>query len=166
MTLGAHRLPHRVRTDGRAEQMDVHHLAELRHRHLGEAFVAQDTGIVDEDVDPAPARQRRRNHGRNARLVGHRAGRDHRFAAALADLGHDGGGTVGRDVVDDEAGALSGEEQGVRATQSGAGAGDDRNTVLKGLHARPCSGTLSPRQLGWAALSAASRPVSVGMAAS
>src|SRR3546814_18551586 len=47
---------------GAAEQVDLHHQVEILHRHLGKAFVAQDTGVVDQDVDAAPFRLRLGDH--------------------------------------------------------------------------------------------------------
>ena len=38
--------------------------------HFGEGLVAQDAGVVDENVDPAPARLRRRDHRGDLRGVG------------------------------------------------------------------------------------------------
>ena len=40
--------------------MHVEHEAEIGERHLGEPLVAQDAGVVDEDVDPAPGVERLR----------------------------------------------------------------------------------------------------------
>ena len=53
--LRAHRLPDRLGAIGGADQVDVHDRAEIGQVHLGEALVAQDAGIVDQDVDAAPA---------------------------------------------------------------------------------------------------------------
>jgi hypothetical protein len=43
-------------------EVDVEDEAEVGELHLGEALVAQDAGVVDEDVDAAPFGERCRDH--------------------------------------------------------------------------------------------------------
>jgi hypothetical protein len=68
-------VPHRLGADRRAHQVDVDHQPEVVEAHLGEALVAQDAGVVDQDVDPAPARHDLIDHRGDGGLVGDR-GRD------------------------------------------------------------------------------------------
>ena len=53
-----------------AHQMHVHHRVEVVHLHLGEALVAQDAGVGDQDVDAAPGVHRLLDHMLDAGIVG------------------------------------------------------------------------------------------------
>src|SRR3546814_9827853 len=71
---------------GAAEQVDLHHQVEILHRHLGKAFVAQDTGVVDQDVDAAPFRLRLGDHLDHLVIFGDAAAVRHGGAARGADF--------------------------------------------------------------------------------
>ena len=62
---------------------------EIRHVHLGEGLVAQDPGVVDENVDPAPVPLRALRHFGDLREVGDVRRIGDRFAAQGADLVND-----------------------------------------------------------------------------
>ena len=82
----AHDLPHRLGTGRRAHQMHVHDRLEILERHLGEALVAQDSGIVDEDIDPAPRLHGAVHHVGDFIGPGHVGAMGDRLAAVLRDL--------------------------------------------------------------------------------
>ena len=50
----AHGIPTRFGHVGAANQMNVDDELEINWVHFGETLVAQNAGIVDQDVDPAP----------------------------------------------------------------------------------------------------------------
>ncbi|MNE45914.1 hypothetical protein D3C80_1402290 [compost metagenome] len=79
----------------RAHQVDVHDQAEISQLHLGETLVAQDAGVVHQDVDPAPAGHDLGDHGVDRRSVGDGSGVGHGLAAGRNDLGHHGLGRRG-----------------------------------------------------------------------
>jgi hypothetical protein len=64
----------------RTHQVHVHHQPEILQRHLGEALVAQDAGVVDQDVDPAPGVHGLLHHGLHGRKVGDRRAVGQRLA--------------------------------------------------------------------------------------
>ncbi len=90
VVLRAHRLPHRLGAVHGAHEVDVDDETEVGEVHLGEAPVAQDAGVVDEDVDPAPFLERRPDHLLHRVRVGHRRAAGDRLAAGGADLLGDG----------------------------------------------------------------------------
>ena len=105
--------------------------------HLGEGLVAQDAGVVDDDVDTAEGIQRGLHDGGP---IGHRiVVRDGLAASGLDlvddDVGRAVAGTVARaaaaQVVDHDLGAARREEQRVGATQSVASARDDDDSVVE-----------------------------------
>jgi len=108
--------------------VDVEHVAPVGERHLREALVAQDAGIVDEDVDLAEALGGFVDHRGDGGFVGDRGSDGVGGAAVARNLGGDGVGLVERlgDVVDDDVGAVGGEEVGVGAAEASSGAGDKR----------------------------------------
>jgi hypothetical protein len=129
--LGAHDLPHRLGTDGGAHQVHVHHQSEIVHRHLGEALVAQDAGVVDQDVDPAPGLHRRIDHRLDRVHIGHRPGRRHRLTARRDDLvNHALRRRLGQ-IIDHDPRALRGQIQRVTAAQTPARTRHDRHSVLQ-----------------------------------
>jgi len=131
VALLAHRLPHGLGADRRAHQVDVDHQAEVGQVHLGEALVAQDAGVADQDVDPAPYGLGPRDHGADGGLVGHRGGDPDRLAPGGDDLGgHAVGGLLGQ-VVDRHLGALAGQVQRMGAAQAAARTGYDRDASLQ-----------------------------------
>ena len=56
----------------RAHQVHVHHQLKVGQFHLGEGFVTQDAGVVDQNIDPAPGLYRLLHHGLHGHKVGHR----------------------------------------------------------------------------------------------
>ncbi len=75
--------------------MDVHQQAEIVQRHVREALVAQDAGIVDEDMDAAIFGLRAGDHRLHVRGVGDVAAIGHRHAPRRHDLGHHGTRGIG-----------------------------------------------------------------------
>ena len=115
--------------------MHVDDFAEVVELGLDERLVAQDSGVVDQDVHAAPLVHGRRDHGGNGVDVGDVAVVRDRFAAQLDDLCHYFGcrsigaaAAVDRTthVIDDYASAARGEGQCVRTAESAACARDDR----------------------------------------
>ncbi|MNS93004.1 hypothetical protein D3C72_1271550 [compost metagenome] len=124
----------------RAHQVDVHHQAEIGQIHLGERLVAQDAGVVHQDVDPAPAGHDLGDHGLDRRLVGDRGRIGHGFAAGGLDFGHHSLGRRGRSaravagaaqIVDHHPGAARRQGQGVFAAQSAARARYNRHLTVE-----------------------------------
>ena len=62
VALRAHALPDRLGADRRAHQVNLDHQPEVRQAHLGEALVAQDPGVVHENVHATPRRERAAHH--------------------------------------------------------------------------------------------------------
>jgi hypothetical protein len=85
----AHVRPYGLAADRRTQQVHVEHRAEIGQRRLGETGVAQDAGIVDEDVDAAPALDHGCDHVRNLLGIGDACAMRHRLATRLPDFcGH------------------------------------------------------------------------------
>ena len=70
----------------RAHQVHVHHGLEIRDLHLGEALVAQDAGIGDQDVDAAQGVHGLLDHVGDAGVVGDGGAVGDRLAAGRLDL--------------------------------------------------------------------------------
>ena len=105
--------------------------------HLGEALVAQDAGVVDYHVDPAEV-----VHGalHDLLAVHHAVGVGNRSTTCGLDLFHHlqccfavGTFTLGAaaQIVDDDLGAMFGEQQGVGTANTTASAGYDNDLVFK-----------------------------------
>ena len=140
IALLAHDLPDRLGAVDRPHQVDVDDEAEILQLHLGEGLVAQDTGVVDQDVDPAPARHRRLDHGLDGDGVGHRGGIGHGLAPQGDDFSDNRlGGTAGSarsvpcpaEVVDDDAGPAGRQGEGVRTPESTTRSGYDRDPTFE-----------------------------------
>ena len=108
--------------------------------HVAERLVAQDSGVVDDDVDTTEGVDRRLHDRRSALRGRHRVGVGDRLAAGRRDLVDDelggadvGAGAVDRaaEVVDDDECAARGEQQGVLLAEAAAGAGDDRHLAVE-----------------------------------
>jgi hypothetical protein len=107
--------------------MHVHHQPEIRDAHLREGLVAQNAGVVDEDIDAAPGRHHAFDHGRDTSLVGDRRGRCNRFSASRNDfIGNARCGCLIH-IVDDDLGALSRQQQRMSSTQPATSARNDRD---------------------------------------
>ena len=103
----------------------------LGHRH--EHAVAEDAGVVDEHVEAPEGVDRGADQRLAAVPVGDVVVRRDGLAAGGADLGGRLLGDVA-EVVDDDLGALGGEQQGVLAPEPAAGAGDDRDPAVECPH--------------------------------
>ena len=108
-----------------ALEVDVDHEVEVLVGHLQQGLVPQDTGVGDQDIQPAEGL-----HGFLHQQLGgfgaaHR-GDDGDGAAAVGLDGPDRFGRhVGVDVVDHDGGTLAGEFPGVSQAQAPAASGDD-----------------------------------------
>ena len=126
----------------RSAQVDVEDGVEVVVAHLRQRRAQHVARIVDQDVQAAIVFQRRGDDGLTA--LGRRdgLGTGGRLAAGRADLvappARPASCVAVRRVVDDDLGALGGQQQGVLAAQSAAGAGDDRNPVVES-QAQPSS---------------------------
>ncbi|MNJ38810.1 hypothetical protein D3C77_336660 [compost metagenome] len=137
VALLTHDRPHGV---GQAEgTLDVNVLDQvpLRFGHLVERTVAQDPGVVDQDVDGAEHLER---GGDDFLAFGHRVVVGDSFTPQGADfrdhgIGRGTGGTqaFGADtqVIDHDLGTPGTQQQGVGASQAVAGAGDNGNFAVK-----------------------------------
>ena len=116
-----------------ALQVDVDDGVPLLLGHRHEHAVAQDAGVVDEHVEAPEGVDRRAHQRLAAGPAGDVVVRRDGFAAGGADL-------LGRllgdvtEVVDDDLGALGGEEARVLATEAPAGARDDRDPAVECPH--------------------------------
>ena len=81
VALLAHVLPRRLGDVEGALQVDVDDRVEQVGRHVVERLVAQDAGVVDDDVDAAEGVDRRLHDRRAALGGGHRVGVGDRLAA-------------------------------------------------------------------------------------
>ncbi len=106
----------------------------VRPAHLVEDDVAQDAGIVDQDVDTAEGFERALHDGVGILRLGDRQRRGDGFAAGRLDRRHGvlrragvGAGAIepGADVADHDARAFGGEQQRDAAADTAPGAGDD-----------------------------------------
>ena len=116
--------------------LEVHgdHRVPLRFVHAGDEAVAQDAGVVDHDVEAAELVDRLLDSAFRAVPGGDVVGVGDCRAAGGVDLGDDLvrragvsalAGVAAAEVVDDDLGAFSGEQQRVFAADAAAGAGDD-----------------------------------------
>ncbi|MNQ89124.1 hypothetical protein D3C85_1044220 [compost metagenome] len=105
--------------------------------HLVEGGIAQDAGVVDQDVDGAEGLQ---GGGDDLLALGHRVVVGDSLAAQGADLGDHGIGRGGRaaqafgadaQVIDHDLGASGTQQQGMGAAQAVAGAGDNGDFAVE-----------------------------------
>ena len=124
-------------------EVDVDDDVPLVLGHVEDHPVAQDAGVVDQDVEPAERVERLLDHALAGVHVGHRVVVGDGVAAGVLDRGHD---LVGRSglavefaalgaavVVDHDPCALRREQQGVSAANPAAGAGHDRDAAIKSI---------------------------------
>ena len=135
------------RPSGRCEvalEVDGDDRVPLLLGHVDDHPVAQDAGVVDEDVEIAERLDRAVDQALRTLPVGDVVAVDDRFAADGFDLVDNllrrrdvgAGAVVGAaEVVDDDAGAFAGEEQRMLSSDSTACAGDDCNSAVKRSHA-------------------------------
>ncbi|MNV44877.1 hypothetical protein D3C71_1366540 [compost metagenome] len=76
--------------------MDIDHRMDVGHFHLGERLVAQDPGVVDQDVDATEGFDRLLDHGLDLFVVGHVGAVGNGDATGLADFLDHGQGSVRR----------------------------------------------------------------------
>ncbi|KAG1245623.1 hypothetical protein G6F68_014981 [Rhizopus microsporus] len=130
VSLLTHDRPDSTRAVGRAQQMHVDHCVEIVGAHLGEGLVAQDAGIVDQDIDAAPGIHRPRHHDVHGSAVADVAAIGDGPAARGQDLvGH--GLRRAPEVVDHHAAATRGQLQRMAAAQPLAGAGHDGDAFIE-----------------------------------
>ena len=115
--------------------------------HVDDEAVAEDAGVVDEDVEPAEHLDRRRDELPRAVPVGDVAAVGDRLPAGGADLGGDllGAGSASppppSTVVDDDTGTLPGERQRMGAPQPPPRPGDDRHPPVQRSHCATRNGS-------------------------
>ncbi len=123
-----------------AHDMDIHHRLEILQFHFGEAFVAQDAGIGDQDIDPAEGIHGLFDQMGHAGIVADRGAIGDGFAARRLDFGdHRFGsraiaaGAVERaaQIVDHHLGAAPRQFEGVAAAQPTARAGDNGDLTVE-----------------------------------
>jgi hypothetical protein len=120
--------------------VDVEHRVDVGRRHVVKGAVADDAGVVDDDVDPAERRQGGVDDGLAAFGCGDRVGVGHGHAAGGLDLGDHLLGRPRRgalavdaapEIVDHDLGAPGGQQQGVGPAEPAAGAGHDRHPPVE-----------------------------------
>ena len=124
---------------------DADHRVEVGFGHLEEHAVAQDAGVVHEDVEAAEAVDRLLDQVLGSVPVGHVVVVGDGLAAVAAnDLRHFlGGPLVGAlapdraaQVVDDDLGTLLGEQQRLAPPDAVPGTGDDRDLPVDQTHSK------------------------------
>jgi hypothetical protein len=94
--------------------------AEIGDRHLGKALVAQDAGVVDENVDMPPCVEHRADHRLDRGLVGDRCRVCQRRSAAILHFLRDAFGGVCRYIVDQYFRAFARKVECVGSAQASA----------------------------------------------
>ncbi len=137
-----------VQRTERALEVDVDDRVPLLLGHVDDHPVAQDPGVVDEDVELAEVVDRLLDQLARGGEVGDVGAVDDRLAPECLDLPHD---VVGRtlvgarpvalraEVVDDDLRALTRQMKRVLATDPAPSAGDDRNLPVQESHPFSCS---------------------------
>ena len=117
--------------------------------HREHHAVAQDPGVVDDDVEPAVGVERLLDEALGTGHVADVVTVDDRLATQVADdlgylMGRTGIGAgavrIGAEIVDHDLGAVLGEHQGVLSTDAAAGAGNHCDAPFVQLAHQP-SGT-------------------------
>jgi hypothetical protein len=119
--------------------MHLKHQIEVGHVHLGEALVAQDAGIVDQDMNAAPSFLCLGNHFDHLFKFGDAAAIGHGLAASSLDffnnlrrrVGRAGAVTCTAQIVYDHLGTALGQFQSIGLTQSAACTGHNSDFVFK-----------------------------------
>src|SRR5581483_2177975 len=124
----------------RAEEMDVENGLKILGREVREGFIAEDPGVVDDNVDGAEGVESLLDNRRSTFWTcdGVHVG-DGLAAGGADDLNRVGGGSrsaagpVGApaDVVDDDPGSPAGEFQRVGSAEAAPGSGDDGDLAIK-----------------------------------
>ena len=127
-------------------EVHPHDGVEVVLRHVDEHAVAEDAGVVHEDVELAELADRERHQRLRPLPTRGVVDAGDRAAAAGADLGRDllgRAGVVARSVVrhagivDDDRHALLGQQQRVLTAETAAGAGHQRHPPVEFDHLRP-----------------------------
>src|SRR5262249_42093308 len=117
-----------------AVEVHLQHRVEVVGLHVGEALVAQDAGIVDEDVAASPPIERRLHDPAGALVLGDAVVVGDALTAERRDLLADLGGRIGggaaaahvaADVVHDDLRTLTRERECDAASDAPARTGDD-----------------------------------------
>ena len=120
--------------------MHIEHLAEIIMAHLHKSLVAQDTGVVDEDVDPAPALLDDGDHLVDRSGIGDAGAIGHGFATQGGDfIDHElcrrqrTARTVARaaEVINHDFGTAPGQIKRISAAKATTGPGNDGDTIIK-----------------------------------
>ena len=123
-----------------ALQVDADHGVEVFLGHVEDRRVAQEAGVVDEDVEIAQGVERGLDHRLRVVPIGDVAEVRHGLAALLADLLHHrargrfvaAAAVAARpEIVDDDARALARERQRLDAAEPVRGARDDRDLAFE-----------------------------------
>jgi hypothetical protein len=127
-------------------EVHVDHGVPLGFGHVDDHTVAQDAGVVDEHVQIAERIDGLLHHALRTVPIGDVVAVDDGLATHRLDLVDDlHGGTevaalavhVAAEVVDDDLGAFSREQQRVCAAQAARRAGDDRDASVERTHGWP-----------------------------
>jgi hypothetical protein len=116
MPLFPHDRPHRFGADHRAHQVNLHNAAKAGQIHLREAAVDKDTGVVDQDVCPAPSRLDLIYHLGDLGFVRYRSGDTESLSAEVTDFGRHTIRARGTYVIDCDFCASSGKGNRMTAT--------------------------------------------------
>ncbi len=130
-----------------ALQVHVDHGIPVGLLHVEDHAVAEDAGVVDEDVEPAELVDGLFDHPSGLVEVGDIGPVDDRFAAGRADLVDDAPGRshiatrsvdITPEIVDDDLGAPGSQQQSVLAPDTPPRSGDDcHSTFDQSTHVRP-----------------------------
>ena len=135
----AHRLRAVLAAEEDAGRVDRHDpLPALGAVRVGLRAAAQ-PGVVDQRVEPAVPLQRRRDQRLPIRLRAHVGMHVQRLAAVRADLGRDLLAELVRDVGQDHARALAGEQPRLGRAHPRRGPRDDGGLALEASHRGPLS---------------------------
>ena len=116
---------------------------------IRQACPSHDAGVVDEDVDPAEASNRRVDDGLTALNGRDVTGVGDRRSSGRCDFGDDGVGRLGvganalnraAEVVDDDGRPARREQKRVGASDAPPGTGDDRDPAVKTMRVQAGTG--------------------------
>ena len=122
-----------------ALEVHIDHCVEVLLGHREDHAVAQDSRVVDQDVEAPPGVDGLLDHLAGCREVGDIGSVDQGLASHGLDLGHHllgraevpaGAVHVTAQVVDDDLGALAGQHQGVFPSDAPSSAGDDGHPAV------------------------------------
>ena len=123
-------------------QVHRQHRVQFFLTHIEDHAVAQDAGVVDDDIEPAEGIDGLLDHLLAGGEVGHVGVVGGRLAAGLLDLRDDllcrrllaaFAGGCAAEVVDDDGRAFRREQQRLALTDTAAGARHDRHAVLQSI---------------------------------